>query len=68
VQIRQDFSKNLINVLPGAVDPPVDRGVRAVAGQPEPAECAPAAALSPAATSTIKAAGKIPPPPSIPNF
>ena len=53
VQIRQDFNKNLINVLqtgssnltlgrhqrgsgqqPGAVDPPVDRGVRAGAGQP----------------------------------
>ena len=66
VQIRQDFYKNLINVLqtgssnltlgrhqrgsgqqPGAVDPPVDRGVRAGAGQPEPAERAAAAALGP---------------------
>jgi flagellin len=31
---------------PGAVDPPIDRGVRAGAGQPEPAERAPAAPLS----------------------
>ena len=50
---------------PGAVDPPVDRGVRAGAGQPEPAERAAAPALSGTATSTIKAAGKTPPPPSI---
>ena len=66
VQIRQDFNKNLINVLqtgssnltlgrhqrgsgqqPGAVDPSVDRGVRAGAGQPEPAE-------RPAATSQLR--------------
>jgi hypothetical protein len=43
---------------PGAVDPPVDRGVRAGAGQPEPAERVAAAPLSGTATSTIKAAGK----------
>ena len=46
---------------PGAVDPPVDRGVRAGAGQPEPAERAAAAPLSGTATSTIKAAGETPP-------
>ena len=52
---------------PGAVDPPVDRGVRAGAGQPEPAERAAAPALSETSTSTIKAAGETPPPPSIQN-
>ena len=64
VQIRQDFSKSLINVLqtgcvqpdagrhergsgkqPGAVDPPVDRGLRVVAGQPVAAERAATAPL-----------------------
>ncbi len=68
VQIRQDFSKKLINVLqtgsadadarrqqrgsgqqPGAVDPPVDRGVGAGARQPVAAERAAAAALISAA-------------------
>ena len=67
VQIRQDFNKNLINVLqtgclepdagrhqrgsgqqPGAVDPPVDRGLRAGARQPVAAERASAAPLIPA--------------------
>ena len=81
VQIRQDFSKNLINVLtdrlvqpdagrhqrgsgeqPGAVHPPVDRGVRAGAGQPVAAERAAAAAISPLTRKTIKAAGETPPP------
>ena len=76
VQIRQDFNKNMINVLqtgssaltladfqrgsgqqPGAVDPPVDRDLRAVARQPVAAERAAAAPLSPATRQTIKAAG-----------
>src|SRR6185437_10007469 len=46
---------------PGAVDPPVDRGVRAGAGQPEPAERAATAPLSGTATPTISAAGISPP-------
>ncbi len=46
---------------PGAVDPPVDRGVRAGAGQPVAAERAAAAPLSGTATSTIKTAGETPP-------
>jgi Domain of Unknown Function (DUF1522) len=46
---------------PGAVDLPVDRGVRAVAGQPEPAERAPAPALGPASEATIRTAGDTPP-------
>ena len=45
---------------PGAVDPPVDRGVRAGAGQPVAAERAAAAPLS-QTTSPIKAAGETPP-------
>jgi hypothetical protein len=47
---------------PGAVDPPVDRGVRAGAGQPVAAERAPAAALT-AVTITVGTAAS----PSIPR-
>ena len=47
---------------PGAVDPPVDRDLRAVACQPVAAERAAAAPLSPATRQTIKAAGETPPP------
>ena len=46
---------------PGAVHPPVDRGVRAGARQLLAAERAPAAALSPIARQTIEAAGETPP-------
>ncbi len=47
---------------PGAVDPPVDRGLRAGAGQPVAGERAAAVALSPAAKQGIEAAGQAPPP------
>src|SRR5262249_44309886 len=47
---------------PGAVDPPVDRGVRAGTGQPKPAERAAAAPVSSTSTPTIKAAGETSPP------
>ena len=46
---------------PGAVDPPVDRGLGAGAGQPVAVERAAAAALSPAKKQTM-AAGITPPP------
>ena len=46
---------------PGAVDPPVDRGVRAGARQPVAAERAPAAPLISATKPTVKAAGETPP-------
>src|SRR4051812_28112933 len=47
---------------PGAVHPPVDRGVRPVAGQPVPAERAPVAPLNPESDTNIEAAGETPPP------
>src|SRR5204863_2510693 len=47
---------------PGAVDPPVDRGVRAGAGQPVAAERAPVAPLTPEGDTNIRAAGETPPP------
>ena len=43
---------------PGAVDPPVDCGIRTGAGQPEPAERAPAAPLSTAKEKLSKRRGK----------
>jgi len=43
------------------VDPPVDRGVRAVARQHLAAERAPAPALIPANTTNHRAAGETPP-------
>ncbi len=46
---------------PGAVDPPVDRGVRAGAGQHLAAERAPAAPLNQTTKHQIKAAGETPP-------
>jgi len=76
VQIRQDFNKNLINVLQTGSSnltladtneeaatarrcrPPVDRGVRAGAGQPVAAERASAAPLNQANSQTIETAGK----------
>ena len=80
VQIRQDFSKNLINVLqtgasnltlgrhqrgsgqqPGAVDPPVDRGLRARPRQYLAAERAAVAALIRIIKADIKTAGETPP-------
>ena len=86
MQIRQDFSKNLINVLQTgssnltladtneeaansqALSTRQSIAVSALSlANQSPAERAPAAALSKAATSTIKAAGNTPPPPSTPN-
>ena len=86
VQIRQDFSKNLINVLQTgssnltladtneeaansqALSTRQSIAVSALAlANQIAAERAAAAPLSGTATSTIKAAGETPPPPSIQN-